>query len=90
MRGGLRPGRDARIPGQGHRGDVRYRNLIREKCGAEPEGARLVIKWSPHDFGTYGELVCEYDNENALDYALHVESGGPLTWDGEGATLFGA
>jgi len=71
---------------------TRYRDLIREKCGPEPEGARLVIKWSPHDFGTYGELVCEYEegNEKALAYALHVESDGPATWDGEGAKKFEA
>lgn len=66
----------------------RYRDLIRAHCGKEPPGTKLVIKWFPHDFGTYGELVCEYQegDEVGLSYALHVESNGPCRWDGEGAT----
>ena len=65
----------------------RYVNLIRSSCGQEPPGARLAVKWFQHEFGTYGEVVCHYEegNEAALSYALHVESHGPADWAGSGA-----
>ena len=56
---------------------------IREKCGEEPEGAQLVIKWFPHDSGTYGEVCCKFDPEieEAVEYAYKVESEAPTRWD---------
>ena len=61
----------------------RYIELIRQVCGEEPEGARLAIKSNPHDFGTYLDVVCWYDddNEEAADYAWGLESMAPATWD---------
>jgi len=60
----------------------RYIDLIRHVCGEEPEGARLAIKSNPHDFGTYLEVVCWYDDddEEAADYAWSLESRVPATW----------
>lgn len=62
-----------------------YRNLLRRVCGREPEGASIVVKSFPHDFGTYMEVCVLYDEDNieALDYALKLESEGPLKWDDE-------
>ena len=56
---------------------ARYRELLRKVYGEEPEGARLVIKGNPHDFGTYYEVECKYDenNESAVEYAFKVENG---------------
>jgi hypothetical protein len=56
---------------------------IRQKCGPEPEGAELVIKWFPHDSGTYGEVCCNYEegNDKAEEYAYLVEGDSPLTWE---------
>jgi len=62
----------------------RYIELLREKMGNEPVGARLAIKSFPHDFGNYYEVVCYYDDSNpkAVDYAFRCESEGPETWEG--------
>lgn len=61
----------------------RYIDLIRKKLGPEPEGASLGIKWFPHDFGTYGEVVCYFDDDNdkAREYAFKCESDAPSKWD---------
>lgn len=61
----------------------RFLNLIRKKLGAEPEGARLSIKSFPHEFGSYMEVVCYYDDENleAVDYAFRCESDAPEKWE---------
>jgi len=68
-------------------------NQIRREFGPEPDGARLFIKSNPHDFGSYLEVCCEYDqpedhDENApsgasvaLEYALKCESPSDR-WDG--------
>lgn len=61
----------------------RFIDLIRKKLGSEPEGARLQVKSNPHDFGTYLEVACYYDDENeeAKTYAYLCESDAPKTWD---------
>lgn len=60
-----------------------FREQIRRTIGIEPEGAILRVKGFPHDFGTYYEVVCEFDpeNERALNYALECEGNSPMTWD---------
>jgi hypothetical protein len=65
-----------------------YIQLIIRTVGIPPPKARLAIKWFPHDFGRYGEVVCWYeeDDEESRSYALHVESNGPQNWQGEGAS----
>ncbi len=62
----------------------RFMDLIRVKLGPEPTGARLKILSQPHDFGSYLEVVCEYDGENeaAADYAFKCEGEAPATWEG--------
>ena len=61
---------------------ARFIELIRKKLGEEPEGAHLATKSFPHDFGTYHEVVCYFDNtdENASNYAYRCESLTPRTW----------
>lgn len=55
---------------------------IRQKLGLEPEGARLAIKSFPHDFGSYLEVVCYYNDDfsQAVAYAFACESHSPATW----------
>lgn len=62
----------------------RYIDLIRATMGPEPEGARLAVKSFEHDFGTYMEVVCYFneENEKAVDYAYDCESSAPATWEG--------
>lgn len=61
----------------------RYIVLLRDLFGPEPEGARLVIRSHPHDFGTYYEVAVKYhdDNELATAYAYALEADSPATWD---------
>lgn len=61
----------------------RFLDLIRKVVGPEVGTARLAIKSNPHDFGTYYEVVCYYDDEDevGMDYAFKCESETPLTWE---------
>lgn len=60
-----------------------YIDQLRRHLGPEPEGASLRVRWFPHDFGMYAEVVCYYDTDNgaALEYAMRCEDGGPEHWD---------
>ena len=60
----------------------RFIALIREKLGPEPPGALLRIKWNDHDFGSYADVVCAYNDndEEATEYAYHCEANAPVTW----------
>ncbi|MCL6564182.1 MAG: hypothetical protein K6U87_14365 [Firmicutes bacterium] len=62
----------------------RFIDLIRRTVGPEPPGARLRVAACPHEFGTYYEVVVEYDDEDeaAVDYAFRVEREAPATWGG--------
>lgn len=61
----------------------RFRDLIREKLGKEPDGCKLLIKEFPHDLGSYYEVVVSYETENerAVDYAMMVEAEAPVRWE---------
>jgi hypothetical protein len=59
---------------------------IRQVCGKEPEGARLVVQRHEHDAGFYFEVACVYDadDEWAAAYAARVDSGAPVSWKAAG------
>lgn len=61
---------------------TRYIALLRELFGPEPTGARLAIKTFPHDFGSYLEVVCHYDEAQpeSIDYAFRLDNNLPATW----------
>ena len=56
---------------------------IKRELGSEPEGAFLKIKNCPHDFGSYYDVICVFDTENAKarNYAFKCESDTPMRWD---------
>lgn len=60
---------------------LRFMELIRKKLGPEPPGAHLAIKSNPHDFGTYYDIVCYFDDEDeeARKYAFRCEGQAPRT-----------
>lgn len=60
----------------------RYIELIRNIIGPEPFGAALIIKSFPHDFGSYMEVCCVYDDEieEATEYAYKCEGESPTKW----------
>lgn len=55
---------------------------IRKTLGPEVGTAQLKVKGNPHDFGTYYEVVCYYDDndEVGMDYAFKCESESPEYW----------
>lgn len=61
----------------------RFANLLRSKFGNEPEGARITVKSFPHDFGSYYEVVCFYDDSfpESVDYAFKLEAESPTNWE---------
>jgi hypothetical protein len=63
---------------------TRFIRLLRQTFGPEPEGAHLVVKSFPHDFGDYLEVVCYFETESteAVAYALRCEGETPATWEG--------
>lgn len=62
----------------------RFIALLRKTFGHEPPGAHLETRTFEHDYGTYREVVCYYDegNEPALEYAMQCESHAPENWHG--------
>ena len=65
-----------------------YLSQIRRTLGQEPNGARLVIKWFPHDIGQYGydyygEVCCEFDDAlpESIKYAFNCGAKSPEYWD---------
>jgi len=70
---------------QSHKECKAFINQLRRQFGDEPDGAKLRIKSNNHDFGTYYEVVCyfEEDNKKAIDYALKCEGKTPANWDEE-------
>jgi len=58
---------------------------LRRRFGDEPGSAFLGIKTFPHDFGSYREVVCYYDDEDeeGRDYAFRLERETPAKWDEE-------
>lgn len=80
-------------------GQPRYREQALEECnrfimflrtvfGPEPDGAQLAVKWFPHDFGSYCEVVCYYDPaiQASVDYAFRCENETPSTWEEQAPT----
>jgi hypothetical protein len=61
---------------------LHYIEALRKKFGDEPEGARLKVDTSPHEFGAYREVICQFNSDipEAIEYAFRCESESPLTW----------
>lgn len=62
-----------------------YIKLLRQIFGEEPVSASFRITSNPHDFGTYYDLRCEFDEryEAAKEYAYNVEKNEPDVWPDE-------
>jgi hypothetical protein len=62
---------------------------LRRELGPEPFGARLAIKANSHDFGTYYEVICYFEdtNEEATEYAFWCERECPSYWDEDAKVL---
>ncbi len=60
-----------------------FLNQLKRVFGEPPEGAVLSIKQFDHDFGTYREVVCYFDDAypESVEYAFKLEGDTPATWD---------
>jgi len=61
------------------------KNQMLRVLGEPPALTSLSIKAFPHDFGTYHELVCNYDDDDdaSTEYAFRCEAELPAKWDDE-------
>jgi hypothetical protein len=79
-----------------------YHNQARKECRAfinqlrrqfcpEIGSANLNIKANPHDFGTYYDVVCYYDDDDQVgsEYAFKLEDETPEKWDAEARVELG-
>lgn len=59
--------------------------LYREFPYAQDLGIVFKKKWSPHDFGEYGEVVMKWNenNQEADEYAYRIDANAPENWDEE-------
>ncbi len=65
---------------------LQYITAIKRVCGEPPEEATLRIKSESHDFGTYREVVVEFNHEcpEAVAYAMKCDEHAPTTWEQAG------
>lgn len=56
---------------------------LRRLFGEEKGTACLAVKSFPHDFGTYHEVICYFndDDEIGKEYAFKIENELPEHWD---------
>lgn len=66
----------------------RYINQLRKQFGTEPFGSHFIISSNHHDFGTYYEVVIQFDADDAeqVKWALNVEANLPAKWANSAAT----
>jgi len=62
---------------------VAYEAQLIRLFGEPPQGAYLAIKAFQHEFGTYREVVCYFDDNHpeSIDYAFKLEGNSPAKWD---------
>jgi hypothetical protein len=62
---------------------VAFKNQLLRVFPNIPDGTYLSVKSFPHDFGSYLEVVCWYDNEDedSRNYAYNMNT--PEYWDDE-------
>jgi hypothetical protein len=60
------------------------KQLIRQ-FGSPPQEAELTIKPFVHEFGTYHEVVCWFDDQSkeAVAYCFDLEANTPETWEND-------
>jgi hypothetical protein len=59
-----------------------FKQLLLDIFGKPPEGASLVVRQFPHDFGTYAEVCVVFDDRfpEAVTYAYKLEANTPAEW----------
>lgn len=62
-----------------------WRVLKSKGVNVAPPSFDLVIKNNPHDFGSYAEVNCKFDSDNAeaCDLAYELDACAPANWDDE-------
>ena len=63
---------------------TRYIKLLKRTFPIMPSSCDFQLKFFPHDFGAYAEVVITYDpnDEASTDFAYNVERELPETWEG--------
>jgi hypothetical protein len=60
-----------------------FANQLQRAFGDPPDGASIGVKSFDHDFGTYREVVCYFDDvyPDSIAYAFKLENEAPTNWD---------
>jgi hypothetical protein len=58
-------------------------NIYKKQLERQFPGVRFKVKFFPHNFGQYGEVVAMFDDDNAEEAhrAFEVENNSPQNWD---------
>lgn len=67
-----------------------YIRQLKRVLGDPPDGARLKLRYTPHNLGTYLTVVCEFDTNkpDAITYAFKCDDG-LGKWDAEARAELG-
>lgn len=63
--------------------DAYINQLYRLFPDADSCGVIFTKKWFNHDFGSYGEVIANYNNDEGFAFVLNVELNLPSYWDDE-------
>jgi len=69
----------------------RYKKFLEDKFPIPVNVlAYFGIKWNSHDFGSYGEVVVYFDDDDeiAQEFAFYVEGNSPELWTDNEIKLF--
>ncbi len=68
-----------------------YMRLLKRVFGEPPSGGRFALTREAHDFGTYYEVVIQYEeqDEEASAFAFRVEANLPAEWDAQARAELG-
>jgi hypothetical protein len=69
-----------------------FKNQILRTFGTPPGSASISVKSFPHDFGSYLEVICNYDDESETEseYNLKCINETPTNWDEEALAELGS
>jgi hypothetical protein len=60
-----------------------FKHQLERLFSEPPEGCYFSVKSFSHDFGTYKEVVCYFDDsiEESCSFAYNAENNTPGSWD---------
>jgi len=62
---------------------LKYKDVLKNLFCQYQKYGRFSIRWFNHEFGRYGEVVFEYDDDDEMceNFAFFVQDNLPLIWN---------